>query len=74
MHSIAQITQHSDVWRREFASFVERQEDRSGGRAISVRAAQHRHESKAKPPGRFVLNFDALLQTALLVVADRHGH
>ena len=48
-HSLAQITQHSDVWRREFASFVERQEDRSGGRAINVRAAQHRHESKAKP-------------------------
>ena len=32
-HSITQIIQHSDVWRREFASFVERQEDCSGGRS-----------------------------------------
>ena len=72
-HSITQITQHSDVWRREFACFVERQEDGSGGRVINVRAAQHRHESKAKPRGRFVLNLDAFLQTALLIVADRHG-
>ena len=72
-HSITQIIQHSDVWRREFACFVERQEDGSGGRVINVRAAQHRHESKAKPRGRFVLNLDAFLQTALLIVADRHG-
>ena len=56
-HSITQITQHSDVWRREFACFVERQEDGSGGRVINVRAAQHRHESKAKPRGRFVLTW-----------------
>ena len=72
-HRITQIIQHSDVWRREFACFVERQEDGSGGRVINVRAAQHRHESKAKPRGRFVLNLDAFLQTALLIVADRHG-
>ena len=58
-HSIAQVTQHSDVWRRELASSVERQEDRSGGRVINVRAAQHRHESWAKPRGRFVLKLDA---------------
>ena len=57
--SIAQVTQHSDVWRREFASSVERQEDRSGGRVVNARAAQHRHESWAKPRGRFVLKFGA---------------
>ena len=66
-HSIPQIIQHSDVWRREFACFVERQEDGSGGRVINVRAAQHRHESKAKPRGRCVLSLDAFLQTALLI-------
>ena len=71
--AITVITQHSDVWRREFASFVESQGNCSGGRAINVRAAQHRHESKAKPRWRFVLSFDAVLQTALLIVADRHG-
>ena len=58
-HSITQVTQHSDVWRRELASSVERQEDRSGGRAINVRAAQHRHESWAKPRGRLALKLEA---------------
>ena len=59
-HSIAQIIQHSDVWRREFACFVERQEDGSGGRVINVRAAQHRHESKAKPRGAFCVKLGRL--------------
>ena len=33
-----------------------RQEDGGGGRVVNVRAAQHRHESKAKPRERCVLN------------------
>lgn len=72
-HSITQIIQHSEVWRREFHCFIELQENQSGGRVSNVRAALHRHESKAKPRGRFVLNFDAFIQTALLIVADRVG-
>ena len=60
--SITQVTQHSDVWRREFASFVDRQEDRSGGRGANLRAAQHRHEPWAKPRGRFVVKLDAFQQ------------
>ena len=56
-HSITQIIEHSNVWRREFASFVERQEDCSGGH---VAAAQHRHESKAKPWGAFCVELGRL--------------
>ena len=73
-NSITQIIEHSDVWRRKWEFFVERQEDGSGGRVVNdVRAAQHRHESTTKPRGRFVLNLDAFLQTAVLIVADPHG-
>ena len=60
--SITQIIQLSDVWRREFAGFAGAQA------AGDPSAAERRHETKLKPRGQFVLNFDAFLQTALLIV------
>lgn len=71
-HSITQIIHHSEVWRHEFQTFVAKQ-DEAVGVVTNVRAAKHRHESAAKPRGRFVLNFDAFLQVALVIVADREG-
>lgn len=73
--SIVQIIGHSEVWRHRFAEYVKNlEDDEKVGREIrNVSAAKHRHESAAKPRGRFVLNMDAFIQVALHIIVDRDG-
>jgi hypothetical protein len=73
--SIVQIIGHSDVWSHRFAEYVKAlEDDEKIGRDIrNVSAAKHRHESAAKPRGRFVLNMDAFIQVALHMIVDREG-
>ena len=54
-HSITQLIHHSHVWSAHFASYVQDVEDKVGKGIRNVKGAKHRHESAAKPRGRFVL-------------------
>ena len=70
-HSIMQIIHHSELWTYQFGQCVKELEDKVGHDIRNVKAAKHRHESAAKPRGRFVLNMDAFIQVALHIVAAR---
>ena len=73
--SIVQIIGHSDIWSHRFGEYVKALEDveKIGREIRNVSAAKHRHESGAKPRGRFVLNMDAFIQVALHIIVDRDG-
>ena len=73
--SLVQIIGHSDVWGHKFGTYVKAlEEDEKIGHEIrNVSAAKHRHESGAKPRGRFVLNMDAFIEVALHIIVDRDG-
>ena len=71
-HSITQLIHHSHVWSAHFASYVQDVEGRVGQGIKNVKGAKHRHESAAKPRGRFVLYMDAYIQTAMHMLHGRH--
>ena len=62
--SITQRIEHSLVWREQFAKHVQEVDDQVGNGVKNVKAAKHRHESSAKPRGRFVLYMDAYIVLA----------
>lgn len=62
--SITQLIHHSHVWSAHFATYVQDVEEKIGKGIKNVKGAKHRHESAAKPRGRFVLLMDAYLQVA----------
>ncbi len=69
--SIIQLIDRSLVWRDEFAKYVKDIESENIGAVRNLKAAKHRHESYAKPRGRFVLYMDAVLTVAELMNAAR---
>lgn len=69
--SITQRIEHSLVWRSEFSRYVQDIDDKIGKNIKNVKAAKHRHESQAKPRGRFVLYMDAFVTVATHMMADR---
>ena len=69
--SISQILHNSTtLWQPKFAARIKELDDHIGIEVKNVRAAKHRHESFAKPAGRFVLYLDAYLATAEEMVAS----
>ena len=62
--SITQIIHNSHVWSAHFGAYVQDVEEKVGEGIKKVKAAKHRHESAAKPRGRFVLLIDAYIQVA----------
>lgn len=69
--SITQRIEHSLVWRHEFGRYAQDIDDQVGKNIKNVKAAKHRHESQAKPRGRFVLYMDAFITVASHMMADR---
>ncbi len=69
--SITQVIHHSHVWSAKFASYAAEVEDGISQRIKNVKGAKHRHESKAKPRGRFVLFMDAYIQLAVHMLHGR---
>ena len=72
-HSIVQVIEHSQVWRDEFGKYCQDVDNKIGKNIKAVKAAKHRHESFAKPRGRFVLYLDAFITVAEHMIADRSG-
>ena len=70
--SIVQRIEHSVIWRNSFEGYMQDIDNRVG-HVRNVRAAKHRHESYAKPRGRFVLYMDAFITVAEHMSADRSG-
>ena len=70
-HSITQLIHNSHVWSSHFGAYVQDVEEKIGKGIRNVRAAKHRHESAAKPRGRFVLLMDAYIQVALHMLHGR---
>ena len=69
--SISQILHNSTtLWGPRFAARVKELDDHIGIEVRNVRACKHRHESFAKPAGRFVLYLDAYLAVAEEMVAS----
>lgn len=63
--SISQILHNSTtLWGPRFAARIKELDDHIGIEVRNVRACKHRHESFAKPSGRFVLYLDAYLSVA----------
>ena len=72
--SITQRIERSKIFKTAFAKYVKEVESTWVGNSIrNLRAAQHRHERKARPAGRFVLWVDAILATANFIHASRGG-
>ena len=68
---MSQVIHHSHVWTQHFAGYAQEVEEKVGAGIKNVKAAKHRHESAAKPRGRFVLFMDAYIQTAIHML---HGN
>ena len=58
------------MWRAEFSTYCADVEAKVGA-IKNVKAAKHRHESYAKPKGRFVLFFDAYMAVAEQMATTR---
>ena len=69
--SVSQVIHNSHVWTQYFGGYAQDVEDKVGAGIKNVKAAKHRHESAAKPRGRFVLFMDAYIQTAIHML---HGN
>ena len=70
-HSITQIIHNSHVWSAHFGAYVQDVEEKVGEGIKNVKAAKRRHESAAKPRGRFVLLMDAYIQVAIHMLHGR---
>ena len=70
--SITMLIHNSDLWRERFAEICHNLEG-SVGKTHNVSAAKHRHESMAKPRGRFCLKLDAYLLLAHEMAVSREG-
>ena len=70
-NSITQLIHNSHVWSAHFAAYVQDVEEKVGEGIRNVRGAKHRHESAAKPRGRFVLLMDAYIQVAMRMLHGR---
>ena len=69
--SISQILHNSTtLWGPRFAARIKELDNHVGLEVRNVRACKHRHESFAKPAGRFVLYLDAYLAVAEEMVAS----
>lgn len=69
--SISQILHNSTtLWAPRLAARIKELDDHIGLEVRNVRACKHRHESFAKPAGRFVLYLDAYLAVAEEMVAS----
>ena len=71
-NSIVQRIHHSMVWRSELEKAIIEMEQRVAT-VKNVKAAKHRHESEAKPKGRFCLFMPAFLQVAGCMAICRDG-
>eukprot|EP00959_Pyramimonas_sp_CCMP1952_P058525 1222140-Pyramimonas_sp.AAC.1 len=71
-NSIVQRIHHSMVWRSELERYIVEMEQRVAT-VKNAKAAKHRHESEAKPKGRFCLFMPAFLQVASCVAVCREG-
>ena len=69
--SITQVIHHSHVWGAHFATYAAEVEGSVSERIKNVKGAKHRHESAAKPRGRFVLLMDAYIQLAIHMLHGR---
>lgn len=70
--SIVQRIHNSMVWRAELEKYVQQMETRVAT-IKNVRAAKHRHESQAKPKGRFCLYMPAFVSVAENIAVAREA-
>jgi len=59
------------VWSAHFGAYAQDVEGKIGEGIKNVKAGKHRHESAAKPRGRFVLFMDADIQVAIHMLHGR---
>ncbi|CAK0825749.1 unnamed protein product [Prorocentrum cordatum] len=71
-NSIVQRIHHLRVWRSELERYIVEMEQRVAT-VKNVKAANHRHDSEAKPKGRFCLFMPAFLQVAGCMAVCRGG-
>ena len=71
-NSLVQRIHHSMVWRTELERYIIEMEQREAT-VKNVKAAKHRHESEAKPKGRFCLFMPAFIQVASCMALCREG-
>ena len=72
-HSIAQLIQHSLIFRERYARHVKQMQKSPirDARIKSLRAAKHRFESFQQPFGRCILTWEAVLRTAQEIHEER---